>query len=245
MCTCIVFFHYSGWVTFASKVIVGVNGSGKSTVLKLIARLYEPESGEILIDGRDIRLLKLDDLRRAMSVLFQDYTHFPLSVSMWECDVQMRLLNFSCLQIKENIGLGDPENAADEDKIRQAARLGGADDVIERLPEGYETYLERPVRYYYSALPEGTTTLFGRPVDYGRIRSVGKMEESSLKSLSGGQMQRIALQAVFSGHNWHNAHTCHTGQERSCVLLCRSPKWAFYFLTSHRPAWTPRPSMVM
>ncbi|KAG6885031.1 hypothetical protein C0993_006447 [Termitomyces sp. T159_Od127] len=167
--------EFSGLVTFARKVIVGENGSGKSTVLKLIARLYEPESGEILIDGRDIRLLRLDHLRRAMSVLFQDYTHFPLS-------------------IKENIGLGDPENAGDEDKIRQAARMGGADEVIERLPEGYETYLERPVRDYYSALPEGTTTLFGRPVDYERIRSVGRMEASSLKTLSGGQMQRIALQ---------------------------------------------------
>ncbi|KAG6831639.1 hypothetical protein H0H92_008716 [Tricholoma furcatifolium] len=155
-------------------VIVGANGSGKSTILKLIARLYEPESGEILIDGRDINLLKLDDLRRAISVLFQDYTHFPLS-------------------IKENIGLGDPENATDEDKVRQAAHLGGADEFIERLPAGFETYLERPVRDYYSALPEGTTSLFGRPVDYGRIRNMGKMDTTSSKSLSGGQMQRIAL----------------------------------------------------
>ncbi|KAG6864837.1 hypothetical protein C0991_006861 [Blastosporella zonata] len=159
-------------------IIVGANGSGKSTVLKLISRLYEPESGEILIDGRDIKLLKLDDLRRAISVLFQDYTHFPLS-------------------IKENIGLGDPQNATDEDKIRQAAHLGGAEEFIERLPEGFETYLDRPVRDYYSALPEGTTTLFGRAVDYGRIRSVGKMEATSSKSLSGGQMQRIALSRTF------------------------------------------------
>ncbi|KAG6819629.1 hypothetical protein H0H93_010049 [Arthromyces matolae] len=160
-------------------VIVGANGSGKSTVLKLIARLYEPESGEILIDGKDIKRLKLDDLRRAISVLFQDYSLFPLS-------------------LKENIGLGDPDNADDEAKIQQAAYLGGAGDFIERLPEGYDTYLERPVKDYYSALPEGTTTLFGRPVDYGRIRSVGKMDSASSKSISGGQMQRIALQVGFS-----------------------------------------------
>ncbi|KAG6874168.1 hypothetical protein C0995_005586 [Termitomyces sp. Mi166 len=180
----------------ASKIIVGANGSGKSTVLKLIARLYEPESGEILIDGKDIKLLKLDHLRRAISVLFQDYTHFPLS-------------------IKENIGLGDPENAVDEDKIRQAAHLGGADGFIERLPDGFDTYLERPVRDYYSALPEGTTSLFGRPVDYGRIRNVGKMEASSSKSLSGGQMQRIALQVVFSREYLDDAHELYTGQEPS------------------------------
>ena len=75
--------------------------------------------------------------------------------------------------------------------------MGGAEEFVERLPEGFGTYLERPVRDYYSALPEGTTSLFGRAVDYGRIRSIGKMEASSSKSLSGGQMQRIALQVVF------------------------------------------------
>ena len=61
-------------------MIVGSNGSGKSTILKLIARLYDPQQGEILIDGKDIRTLKLADLRNAISVLFQDFTHFPLSV---------------------------------------------------------------------------------------------------------------------------------------------------------------------
>ena len=59
---------------------MGVNGSGKSTILKLVARLYDPSEGEILVNDRDIKTLKLDDLRRAISVLFQDYTHFPLSV---------------------------------------------------------------------------------------------------------------------------------------------------------------------
>lgn len=63
-----------------AQVIVGKNGSGKSTILKLIARLYDPTEGEIFIDNQDIRTLKLADLRRATSVLFQDYTHFPLSV---------------------------------------------------------------------------------------------------------------------------------------------------------------------
>ncbi|TFY73558.1 hypothetical protein EWM64_g10454, partial [Hericium alpestre] len=58
-------------------VIVGVNGSGKSTILKLIARIYDVTEGEILLDGRDIRTLQLHDIRRAMAILFQDYTHFP------------------------------------------------------------------------------------------------------------------------------------------------------------------------
>ena len=60
---------------------MGSNGAGKSTILKLIVRLYDPQEGAILIGGHDIRTLKLSDLRRAVSVLFQDYTHFPLSVS--------------------------------------------------------------------------------------------------------------------------------------------------------------------
>ena len=62
-------------------VIIGQNGAGKSTVLKLAMRLYDPEEGHILLGGLDIRMLKLSELRQFISVLFQDYTHFPLSVS--------------------------------------------------------------------------------------------------------------------------------------------------------------------
>ncbi|KAJ7630342.1 P-loop containing nucleoside triphosphate hydrolase protein [Roridomyces roridus] len=158
-------------------VIVGANGSGKSTILKLIARLYDPTEGQILLNDQDIRTLKLADLRRATSVLFQDYTHFPLS-------------------IKDNIALGDPENAHDEEKIREAARLGGATDFIERLDEGFDTYLDRPVGDMYSSLPQGTKTLFGRSVEYGSIRGAGNMSSHS-QSLSGGQLQRIALSRTF------------------------------------------------
>ena len=63
-------------------MIIGSNGAGKSTVLKLAVRLYDPEEGHILLGGQDIRTLKLSDLRQFVSVLFQDYTHFPLSVSI-------------------------------------------------------------------------------------------------------------------------------------------------------------------
>ena len=96
-------------------------------------------------------------------------------------------------QIKDNIGLGDPDNATDDAKIREAAQLAGAADLIENLPNSFDTYLERPVRDHYSGLPEGTTSLFGRPVDYGLVRSAGGIGMSNNRSLSGGQMQRIAL----------------------------------------------------
>ncbi|KAJ6456145.1 P-loop containing nucleoside triphosphate hydrolase protein [Mycena sanguinolenta] len=158
-------------------VIVGANGSGKSTILKLVARLYDPTEGEIFVNDQDIRTLKLDDLRRATSVLFQDYTYFPLS-------------------IRDNIALGDPNNAHDDDKIREAATLGGATEFIERLDDGFDTYLDRPVEDIYSSLPQGTKTLFGRPVEYSSIRGAGNMSSHS-KGLSGGQMQRIALSRTF------------------------------------------------
>lgn len=60
---------------------MGFNGSGKSTILKLVARIYDVTEGTIRINGRNIRDLKLDDLRRSIAVLFQDYTLFPVSVS--------------------------------------------------------------------------------------------------------------------------------------------------------------------
>ena len=99
-------------------------------------------------------------------------------------------------KIAENIGLGDPENANNEDKIRQAARLGGAEEFVDRLPDGFESFIDRPVQDYYSDLPEGTKTLFGRPVDYSRIRGVGNMQATNSTSLSGGQMQRLALYVI-------------------------------------------------
>ena len=74
-------FVCSAYLTLGRKVIVGTNGSGKSTVLKLMLRLYDPTEGMISVNDQDIRTLKLADLHESMAVLFQDYTHFPLSVS--------------------------------------------------------------------------------------------------------------------------------------------------------------------
>ncbi|EEB97262.1 hypothetical protein MPER_03461 [Moniliophthora perniciosa FA553] len=145
-------------------VIVGRNGSGKSTILKLIARLYNPEEGQILIDGHDIKTLKLADLRRATAVLFQALYPFPII-----------------------------SHAEDEDRIEQAATLGGAAEFIEKLSDQYDTYLKRPVGDVYSTLPEGTKTIFGRPVNYRGIRGIGNMKGNETTNLSGGQMQRIAL----------------------------------------------------
>ena len=161
--------------------------------MKLISRIYDPTEGTIFVDDKDIKTLKLVDLRRAMSILFQDYSYFPLSVGFHPPLSLRPFTNLNLFQIKENIALGNPDLTLDDDKIREAARLGGAEEFIDKLPEGFDTYLDRPVRDYYSSLPEGTTMLFGRKVDYNRVRGAGSMRATDTSTLSGGQMQRLAV----------------------------------------------------
>ncbi|RPD56247.1 P-loop containing nucleoside triphosphate hydrolase protein [Lentinus tigrinus ALCF2SS1-7] len=159
-------------------VIVGSNGSGKSTILKLATRLYDPEEGEIFFGGHDIRTLKLYDLRQAISVLFQDYTLFPLS-------------------IRDNIAMGDPATAHDDDRVRLAARLAGAESFVDKLPDGFNTYLEPPVSTEYSSTPEGQTLFTGRKVNYDGLREAAGVKSTEAAALSGGQMQRLAVARTY------------------------------------------------
>jgi ATP-binding cassette subfamily B protein len=102
--------------------LVGENGSGKTTLVKLLCRLYDPDAGEVEVDGIDIRRLDPYKWRRQISVTLQDYVQYQLSV--WE-----------------NIWLGDVESAPDRAKITAAAERSGADPVVRRLPQGYDTPL--------------------------------------------------------------------------------------------------------
>ena len=104
--------------------LVGENGSGKTTLVKLLCRLYDPESGRVTVDGVDIRQLDPAQWRRQISVILQDYVQYQLPV--WE-----------------NVWLGDVETAPDRDKIIEAAQRAGADPAIRRLPQGYDTPLGR------------------------------------------------------------------------------------------------------
>jgi ABC-type multidrug transport system fused ATPase/permease subunit len=83
----------------------------------------------------------------------------------------------------------------DDAAIERAAQLGGASELIARLPDGFDTYLERPVRDLFSGLPDGTPGLFGRKVDNGRLRRY--VDTPTDPGLSGGQMQRLAVARTF------------------------------------------------
>jgi len=98
------------------------------------------------------------------------------------------------LQIGDNIAIGSPQCAHDSDKVREAARLGGAEGFVDRLAEGFDSYLDRPVRDHYSGIPDGTKSLFGRPVNFGAVgRAMGGVGSADSVHLSGGQMQRLAV----------------------------------------------------
>jgi ATP-binding cassette subfamily B protein len=103
-----------------SVALVGATGSGKSTVAGLLARLYDPDGGRVLLDGRDLRELPLEDVRRAVALVFEETFLFTASV-------------------RENIRFGRPD-AADAD-VADAARLAGAAGFVRELPDGYETVL--------------------------------------------------------------------------------------------------------
>ena len=102
--------------------LVGKNGAGKSTIVKLLGRLYDPQSGQILIDGVDVREYDPNELRSQFGMMFQDYAMYQLPVA-------------------ENIGVGNVERLLDRDAIESAATRGGASQLIESLPDQYDTIL--------------------------------------------------------------------------------------------------------
>jgi ATP-binding cassette, subfamily B, bacterial len=103
-----------------SVALVGATGSGKSTVAGLLARLYDPEDGRVLLDGHDLRDLRLDDVRRSVALVFEETFLFSESV-------------------RENIRVGRPD--AGDDDVQGAAELAGASDFVDNLPDGYDTIL--------------------------------------------------------------------------------------------------------
>jgi len=104
--------------------LIGENGEGKTTIVKLMARLYDPTSGNILLDGIDLREYDLDDLCAQMAVIFQDFMRYDL-------------------RALENIAVGDITQKNDLDSINLAAHKSLADAIIRKLPYGYDQMLGR------------------------------------------------------------------------------------------------------
>ncbi|WP_437904850.1 ABC transporter ATP-binding protein [Sorangium sp. So ce327] len=107
-----------------SLALVGHNGAGKTTFIKLLARLYEPTEGRILLDGKDLRAWDPDALRRRIGVVFQDFNQYQLT-------------------LRENVGLGSVEHLADEPRVARAVAEGGADEVVTVVPGGLDAQLGR------------------------------------------------------------------------------------------------------
>ncbi|KAJ2917467.1 hypothetical protein MD484_g2900, partial [Candolleomyces efflorescens] len=143
-------------------VIVGSNGSGKSTIIRILSRLFAPTSGDLLIDSRPAGDYDLLDLRRASTLLSQDNSVYPLSFA-------------------ENIGLGCLDSAGDMDLIQKAAEQGGAAGFISKLDTAYNTNLDPGCRIV-------STNLHGNP-DHPLQKEVDKLPKRA--NISGGETQRL------------------------------------------------------
>jgi ATP-binding cassette subfamily B protein len=129
-------FRYPGSETWAlrhvslfiprgqSLALVGQNGAGKTTFIKLLTRLYEPTEGRILLDGKDLRLWDEGRLRQRIGVIFQDFNQYQF-------------------RFRENVGFGSVEHVEDQPRLERAVDRGGADEVLKALPSGLETPLGR------------------------------------------------------------------------------------------------------
>jgi ATP-binding cassette subfamily B protein len=130
--------------TGVRMALVGENGSGKTTLVKLLLRFYDPTEGRILVNGVDLREVDLESYYARIGVIFQEFAQYEG-------------------RVREQIGYGQIEYMEDLGYIRQAARISGAQEFIEDLPQQYETPLGK-----------------------------WELEEGTMK-LSGGQWQRLAL----------------------------------------------------
>ncbi|RYY09553.1 MAG: ATP-binding cassette domain-containing protein, partial [Cytophagaceae bacterium] len=104
--------------------LVGENGAGKTTLVKLLARLYDPSEGRILLDGHDLREYDPAELRQEIGVIFQDFVRFQLPAG-------------------QNLAVGRIEERTNQPRIEQAAHQSLADSVIAKLPQGYDQMIGR------------------------------------------------------------------------------------------------------
>lgn len=176
--------------------LVGETGSGKTTVISLLSRFYDPQEGRILLDGRDIREFSRHDLRHTLGIVLQDVHLFSGTVA-------------------ENIAYGT-EGASRED-IEAAARLAEADDFIRRLPQGYDT----PLVQTDTALSQGECQLLS--IARAALANPGVLildeATSSVDTRTEVKIQR-AMRRLLSGRtSIVIAHRLSTVRDADCIVV--------------------------
>jgi ABC-type multidrug transport system fused ATPase/permease subunit len=143
-------------------VIVGTNGSGKSSTIKLLTRLFDPTNGEICFDGQPLPSYKLNDIRNSIAILRQDHPVLPLS-------------------LRENVAFGLPESEPTDSEVRDAVQQGGAHHFIQKLKDGMDSTLDanKGVREHFTGEQNS------------EIKALSE-ELSKTTDLSGGETQRLS-----------------------------------------------------
>ncbi|WP_340383899.1 ABC transporter ATP-binding protein [Streptomyces sp. SS7] len=168
----------------ASVGVVGKNGAGKSTLIKLLCRMYDPDRGQILWDGVDLRSVDPVELRRRIGAVFQDYMQYELSAA-------------------ENIGLGNLSLLTRPEEIASAAHKAGAHAFVSELPRGYGTLLSRS--FFDADEAEG-------PRDHGVTLSGGQWQRLSLaRAYLRDDCDLLILDEPSSGLDAEAEHAIHRG----------------------------------
>ncbi|WP_235017685.1 ABC transporter ATP-binding protein [Thermomonospora echinospora] len=164
-----------------SVALIGLNGAGKSTIVKLLCRLYDPQRGSVHWDGTDLRELRIEDLRRRISTVFQDYMAYDLTAA-------------------ENIAIGDIDALDEPERLRAAARWAGIDDTLAGLPHGYDTLLSR----FFTVGPD-------EDPEYGVLLSGGQWQRLALARaiLRTDTSDLLILDEPSSGLDPDAEHTVH------------------------------------
>ena len=150
-------------------VVVGANGSGKSTLVRILARLYDPTTGQILIDGLPSNEYRVKDLHHATTILSQDNLIYPLTLA-------------------ENIGLGYPDHSSDMEMIKEAAEDGGATEFMSKLTHGMHTSLNPHAETFH-------LNLYGNKSH--PLHDEMKQMEKEI-DISGGEKQRVVAYVLIS-----------------------------------------------
>lgn len=155
-----------------TTVLVGLNGAGKTTIIKLLTRLYDPTEGTILLDGEDIRKYDLNELYRIYGTIFQDFGKYAVSA-------------------KENIYYGDINHEVDFDRVCQSAKSSGAADYIENLTKQYDT----PLMKYFE--DDGTELSIGQWQKLSVARAFYSDSDIMILDEPTASLDAIAEQQIF------------------------------------------------